>query len=95
MPWDIAENWQRDSAIAGVNFVIANPDAPVSAQHEAWCEDKTADGWTFGTAKNAVNKEHPCLVPYVDLPVEQRLKDYLFRAVVSAFVQAAHEAPNV
>ena len=34
--------------------------------------------------KDAERKEHPCCVPYDALPVEQKTKDYLFRAVVHA-----------
>ena len=82
--WDRAEQWQRDSAIKGVEYAIANPNAPASAQHDSWLADKAADGWKFGPIKDAAKKEHPCFVPYSDLPVEQRLKDYLFKAVVGA-----------
>jgi hypothetical protein len=28
------------------------------------------------------------MVPYKDLPLEQRIKDHLFKAVVRAFVEA-------
>jgi len=89
--WDSAEEWQRQSAIDGVLFALNNPDAPASAQHDAWLEAKRRDGWKYGPLKNAEAKEHPCFVPYAELPVEQRLKDYLFKAVVSAFRQAASE----
>jgi hypothetical protein len=34
--------------------------------------------------KNPDAKEHPCFVPYDELPAEQRTKDYLFQAVVRA-----------
>src|SRR5882762_3235715 len=70
--WDKAQEWQRDSAIKGVESSIANPDAPASAQHDAWCADKVADVWIYGPVKNPVKKEHHCLVPYQELPVEQR-----------------------
>ena len=89
--WDEAEEWQRSSAIRGVQFSIETPDAPASAQHDAWLEDKKRDGWVYGVEKNSVLKTHPCCVPYEKLPVEQRLKDYLFKAVVSAFVKASKE----
>lgn len=82
-PWDRAEQWQRDSAVKGVNFAMQNPDAPASAQHEAWMADKLADGWRHGPAKDAAAKVHPCLVPYDELPFEQRVKDHVFRAVVA------------
>ena len=80
--WGQAEQWQRDSAIKGVQFARANADAPDSAQHDAWTADKLKDGWKHGPVKNPAKKEHPCLVPYNDLPPDQRRKDALFRAVV-------------
>jgi hypothetical protein len=87
-PWDKAETWQRDSAVKGVTFALANPGARASAQHDAWMKDKLADGWVFGFTKDPIKKKHPCIVPYSELPLEQRLKDHLFRAVVRAFVEA-------
>jgi len=83
-PWGAAEEWQRASAIKGVYFALFNPDAPASAQHDAWTADKIADGWVYGPVKDADAKTHHCLVPYEDLPFEQRVKDHTFRAVVAA-----------
>lgn len=83
--WAEAADWQRDSAIKGVRFALANPTAPASSQHDAWLRDKEADGWKYGPVKDAVKKEHPCCVPYGDLPREQKTKDYLFKGVVAAF----------
>lgn len=83
-PWDDAEEWQRASAKRGVEFALGNPHAPASAQHEAWMADKVSEGWIFGDVKDAATKTHPCLVPYDELPFEQRVKDYAFRAVVAA-----------
>ena len=83
-PWDEADQWQRDSAINGVRFAISNPTAPASRQHYEWLVDKITDGWKYGPVKDAVKKEHPCIVSYEQLPVEQQLKDYLFKAVVAA-----------
>jgi len=34
--------------------------------------------------KNGNEKEHPCIVPFSELPKEQQAKDYLARAVVHA-----------
>lgn len=85
VPWDQAPQWQKDSAIKGVEFNLANPDAPASHSHDCWLEEKRANGWKYGPAKNPEKKEHPCFVPYEELPEEQKLKDHLFKAVVSAF----------
>ncbi len=82
--WEEAEPWQRSSAIAGVAFALANPDASASHQHGAWLKDKLADGWKYGPVKDPEKKEHPCCVGYEDLPKEQQAKDYLFRAIVES-----------
>lgn len=84
VPWSEAADWQKKSAEEGVQFRLHNPDAPASAQHEAWVADKLASGWKYGTVKDAEKKEHPCLVSYDALPVEQRLKDTLFCGIVDA-----------
>ena len=47
LPWDQAEQWQRDSAIAGVKFRLENPDAGDDCQHSAWMKDKIDNGWKY------------------------------------------------
>lgn len=84
--WEEAPEWQRNSAIIGVQFNRENPDAPPSASHDSWLEVKKAEGWKYGVVKNAELKEHPCYVPYEDLPEEQKKKDALFKAVVAALI---------
>lgn len=83
-PWDEAEQWQRDSAVAGVKFALANQSAPDSAQHDAWMSDKVRDGWVFGRTKDAQAKTHPCIVPFNELPPYQQAKDRLFRSIVKS-----------
>ncbi len=82
--WDDSPEWQRQSAINGVVFTLDHPDAKPSASHESWLAEKDRDGWKYGTIKDPEKKEHPCCVPYDDLPTEQKVKDYLFQAVVRA-----------
>jgi hypothetical protein len=83
-PWAHADHWQRESAIKGVIFRLENPDAPQSAQHDAWSQDKINNGWQYGEVKDPETKTHPCLVPYDQLPIEQQKKDHLFQAIVDA-----------
>lgn len=82
--WNDAPEWQRTSAINGVRMHLDNPDAGPEQSHEAWLAEKQAAGWVWGEVKNPEKKEHPCMVPYSELPVEQRAKDFLIRAVVHA-----------
>ncbi len=89
--WLDAPEWQKASAISGVQFHIDNPDASESDSHDSWFAEKVADGWKHGKVKDAEKKEHPCMVPYEDLPVEQQVKDSLFIGVVRAM---SYEDPD-
>ena len=80
--WDNAPEWQQSSAVNGVQFPLDNPDALPSASHESWLKQKTKEGWKYGEIKNPELKEHPCFVPYDQLPVSQQSKDFIFRQTV-------------
>jgi hypothetical protein len=82
--WHGAEEWQRQSAIMGVEFRLNNPNAGKDAQHNAWMQDKINDGWVYGDVKDAVAKTHPCIVPFEQLPEFQQKKDALFCAIVDS-----------
>lgn len=82
--WNNAPDWQKQSAVNGVNFHLENPGAKPQDSHNSWLEEKKADGWKYGAVKNAELKEHPCFVPYEELPTEQQKKDALFIAIVEA-----------
>ena len=82
--WEDAPDWQKTSAINGVKFHIVHPGSPPSASHDNWLKEKTEEGWKYGKVKDPEKKEHPCFVPYEDLPTEQKVKDSLFIGVVTA-----------
>lgn len=83
-PWEEAPWQQKQSAIAGVAFVLRNPGLPPSAAHASWLKRKIEQGWTFGEAKDENLKTHPCIKVYEALPVDQQVKDMLFRSIVIA-----------
>lgn len=90
LPWGEAPEWQMDSAIKGVEFHLANPDADASTSHTSWFAHKIANGWRYGAVKDAAKKEHPCLVPFNELPREQQAKDHLFKAAVHILAAQQH-----
>lgn len=82
--WELAPGWQRSSCLAGVMMHLENPNAGPSASHDSWMALKQSEGWVYGPVKDPALKQHPCMVPYEDLPVEQKAKDHIFRAIVHA-----------
>lgn len=87
LPWEDAPNWQRDSAIKGVEMHLANPDATPEDSHKSWMAQKEKEGWKYGAFKDPNAKLHPCMVPYIQLPKDQQAKDYLFRGTVHAIAR--------
>lgn len=93
--WEVAPEWQRETNMNGVRFHLKTlrgglTPAP-SASHESWLEEKRRAGWRYGPVKRVDLKEHPCFVPYDELPAAQKLKDYLFGAVVKAYFDSGVE----
>ena len=82
--WDESPEWQRATVLNGVEKHLNNPQMSPEASHHAWLTFKKADGWTYGPIKDPQSKEHPCMLPYAELPITQRMKDYIFGAVVKA-----------
>jgi RyR domain len=82
--WEYSEEWQVDSTVKGVRLRLENPEASDSGQHEAWSAEKKIEGWKYGPVKDVKKKEHPCLVPFDELPEFQQKKDKLFCAIVDA-----------
>lgn len=86
--WDTAPDWQTSSALSGALMAL-DPKTSPEKSHEGWLEEKRRTGWKYGPTKNPETKEHPCFVPYAELPAGQRAKDDLFirtcRAMATAF----------
>lgn len=87
MPWEEAPVWQRESARMGVDLHLMGDFGP-EASHISWMKQKLEEGWKYGPTKNPEKKEHPCLVDFKDLSLEQQLKDHLFRGIVHSFKNA-------
>ena len=51
--------------------------------HEVWLKTRIEQGWTYGEKRDDVLKQHPCLVPYEELPEEE--KEEYFQFYLDAF----------
>lgn len=43
--------------------------------HNVWAATRLAQGWTYGPERNDAEKKHPRLVPYDQLPEEEKVYD--------------------
>jgi len=75
----------RESCVAGVRRVLANPAETAEENHAAWIAYRESEGWRYGPIKDAELKTHPLMVPFSALGPHARSKDAIFLAVVRAF----------
>lgn len=85
--WYDAPEWQKISAVQGVQTLIADPSLTPEQMHQNWMAFKLRDGWTYGLIKDAEKKQHPCMVEYSALPEVQKMKDHLFHAIVKTLAK--------
>ena len=43
--------------------------------HEVWAQSRMEQGWTYGEERNDTLKQHPCLIPYEELPEMEKAYD--------------------
>ena len=43
--------------------------------HDTWAAQRLADGWRYGEQRDDAKKLHPCLIPYEELPEEEKEYD--------------------
>ena len=43
--------------------------------HEVWAKNRMDQGWTYGPERSDILKQHPCLIPYEDLPEIEKAYD--------------------
>jgi len=84
--WAQAPDWAKASAIEGVTKIADGTIRRPEDSHASWMAQKEREGWKYGEVKNADHKTHPCMVPYEQLPPEQKVKDQLFFAVVTTLL---------
>ena len=86
-PWSEATDDQIGSSLVGVRGVLVDKNTP-ELSHESWLVEKERQGWVYGPVKDSDQKEHPCMVPYSELPEEQKQKDEIFVTVVGVVAKA-------
>ena len=85
--WDHIDPDMQQSVINGIRRILDNPNASPKESHDTWVDSKQAQGWKWGAVRDDEEKLHPSLVPYKQLPLSERYKDYLFRDIVKSYLK--------
>ncbi len=73
------------------NFPEGSLEQLAEQEHERWMQVKLADGWTYGATLDDERKLNPCLVPWKDLPEDEKKKDRdLVRGIPEILARAGY-----
>ena len=86
--WDDMDESYRKSIEKAVQDEIKNPTTEPDESHKKWLKAREDDGWVYGPIKDQEKKQHPCMVPYEELPEVQQYKDILFVTMVALLKHA-------
>jgi len=55
--------------------IESNVERLAEAEHDGWAAQREKNGWRFGKERDDERKLHPLMVPYCDLPEQEKEKD--------------------
>ena len=84
--WDQMSENEKNRAITGVRTVIQKKNCTPQEIHNAWMDSMRKDGWVYGPHLDTVKRTNPNLVPYMELPDAQKLKDHLYLGVITSML---------
>lgn len=91
---EAAQERKKREEADGVRKIADGQIRSPEESHHAWSDLKINEGWRYGPVKDPAKREHPCLVPYDELPPEQRAKDRIFFVVVSSLLAIIPPVPE-
>lgn len=93
-PWDETPDNIRASTLGIVRECRSDPNYSPVTSHNRWLDDRERDGWVWGEVKDNFRKTNPAMVPFDVLPVEQRIKAFVFVGIVRAMLPNVPKAPG-
>lgn len=83
--WEKRDEKFRKQMTAIVRKYMEDDKLPTPEEaHNSWMDSYTKMGWKYGPERDPEKKLHPDMVPYEELPKDERDKDAIFLAFVFA-----------
>ncbi len=81
-------NWSQEVDLT------ENQELLAKLEHSRWYAERRLNGWQYGTTRDDTRKIHPCLVPYDDLPENEKDKDRTNIADLQNFFSSQQPKPG-
>lgn len=82
-PWEQRDEKFRKQFVAIIDKYLKQDKLPTPEEaHDSWMQSYFDMGWKYGETRDVGNKTHPDLLPFNELPQDERDKDAIFLAFV-------------
>lgn len=81
-PWEERDDKFRSQMTEYVESLRDKQLPTPEEAHNSWWRKYEDMGWKYGEVRDTVAKTHPDMVPFADLPKDERDKDEIFLAIV-------------
>lgn len=76
VPNDLSISKERlESLKKGTKYVLENPNMTPKDNHNLWIKTKREQGYIYGPELDLINKTHPSIVSFEELPEVEKRKD--------------------
>ncbi|QIH75183.1 hypothetical protein GTN31_02375 [Macrococcoides canis] len=90
--WDELDGFKKGSSIARADYywiqkwlkehTIIKQNELMELEHIRWCRYHYINHWSYGKERDDLLRKHNLLVPYNELPLEEKLKDSIYNDII-------------
>lgn len=89
VPWDALNGILKDRAASTVAHLMewmkgAPHGIPDEELHDVWYNNMVAMGWAYGPTYSLEQKLHPSMIPFDELPDDEKIKDAIWSGIIYA-----------
>jgi hypothetical protein len=82
-PWEDRDDMFKKQMVDVVRkYIESDKLASPEEAHDSWMKAYLNMGWKYGEGRDTEKKTHPDLVPFYELPKDERDKDAIFLSLV-------------
>lgn len=83
--WEKRDDKFRKQFVEIIEKYLSQDKLPTPEEvHDSWMQSYLDMGWKYGKTRDVDKKTHPDMLPFYELPQDERDKDAIFLAIVWA-----------
>ena len=85
--YKIQYKFEKDIEIPLLDLTKHEIETMARIEHDRWCWERRLSGWTYAKERDNSKKLHNCLIPFDNLPEEEREKDRILVKLIPSLLK--------